>query len=81
MPAMQTPPAMPKPHAIPAPSAPLPVEYDPTVRVTPLTGSLNGDATRLLPLTPPAQPGPPEIPHQPEKPDDAAEPPTASEER
>ena len=87
------PPPVPAPLAIPAPSAPspppavaaasmpLPVEYDPTVRVTPLTGSLNGDATRLMPLTPPAQPAPPESAHQPEKPDGASEPPAPTEER
>lgn len=60
---------------------PFGVEYDPTVRVSPLTGSLNGDATRLMPLTPPSRPAPPEIPQQPEKPDGPAEPPARDSER
>jgi hypothetical protein len=75
------PPPVPGPLTIPAPSAPPTLEYDPTVRVTPLTNSLNGDATRLMPLTPPGQPTQPEIPRQPEKPDGAAEPPTRDSER
>jgi hypothetical protein len=70
----QTPPPTSTPTS-PPPPRPLTVEYDPTVRVTPLTGSLNGEATRLMPLTPPAQPAPPEIPQQSEKPDGPAEPP------
>jgi hypothetical protein len=65
--------------ASPAPSGPPPalvVEPDPTVRVTPLTTPLNGEATRLLPLNPPGEDRKPEIPRQQEHPDGAAEPPT-----
>jgi hypothetical protein len=71
------PPPMPAPLTIPSPPGPPLPEPDPTVRVTPLTASLNGEATRLMPLTPPAggvssADGAPKA----DDPDGAAEPPT-----
>jgi hypothetical protein len=82
------PPPLPLPLSLPTQASPEPaptgptsppapvVEPDPTVRVTPLTTPLNGEATRLLPLNPPGEDRKPEIPHQQEHPDGASEPPT-----